>query len=229
MVESSVTSKAPSLPSHTPMMQQYLSIKAEYPVDLLFYRMGDFYELFFDDAKTTAALLDITLTARGHSDGEPIPMCGVPYHAAESYLAKLVSLGRSVAVCEQIGDPATTKGPVARQVQRVITPGTLTDDGLLASRQRSAILAINPTTAGVGLALLDLSNGQLELSEIAQIAHLADCIQQLGPNELLVPESHNLELATAMPELSTRPIDNNRFAQRVVRATAAATSRFSAG
>lgn len=215
MVESSVTSKAPSLLSHTPMMQQYLSIKAEYPVDLLFYRMGDFYELFFDDAKTTAALLDITLTARGHSDGEPIPMCGVPYHAAESYLAKLVSLGRSVAVCEQIGDPATTKGPVARQVQRVITPGTLTDDGLLASRQRSAILAINPTTAGVGLALLDLSNGQLELSEIAQIAHLADCIQQLGPNELLVPESHNLELATAMPELSTRPIDNNRFAQRV--------------
>jgi len=196
------------------MMQQYLTIKADYPVDLLFYRMGDFYELFFDDAKTAAELLDITLTARGQSDGQPIPMCGVPYHAAESYLAKLVSLGRSVAVCEQIGDPATTKGPVSREVQRVITPGTLTDDGLLASRQRSAILAINPTAAGVGLALLDLSSGQLELSEVAQIAHLADCVQQLQPSELLVPESQTPELLVPIAELSTRPIDNNRFAQR---------------
>lgn len=196
------------------MMQQYLTIKADYPVDLLFYRMGDFYELFFDDAKTAAELLDITLTARGQSDGQPIPMCGVPYHAAESYLAKLVSLGRSVAVCEQTGDPATTKGPVAREVQRIITPGTLTDDGLLASRQRSAILAINPTAAGVGLALLDLSSGQLELSEVAQIADLADCVQQLQPSELLVPESQTPGLLVSIAELSTRPIDNNRFAQR---------------
>ena len=173
MVEPSLTSTVSLLQNHTPMMQQYLTIKADYPVDLLFYRMGDFYELFFDDAKTAAELLDITLTARGQRDGQPIPMCGVPYHAAESYLAKLVSLGRSVAVCEQTGDPATTKGPVAREVQRVITPGTLTDDGLLASRQRSAILAINPTAAGVGLALLDLSSGQLELSEVTQIADLS--------------------------------------------------------
>ena len=117
--------------------------------------MGDFYELFFDDAKTAAELLDITLTARGqrwaaHSHVQ------VPFHAAESYLAKLVGLGLSVAVCEQVGDPTNTKGPVARKVQRVITPGTLTDDGLLASRRRSAILAINPTATGVGLGLLDL-------------------------------------------------------------------------
>ena len=181
MAEPSPADKAASLHNHTPMMQQYLAIKADYPSDLLFYRMGDFYELFFDDAKTAANLLDITLTARGHSEGQPIPMCGVPFHAAESYLAKLVGLGRSVAVCEQVGDPATTKGPVAREVQRVITPGTLTDEGLLAGRQRSAILAINPTADGVGLALLDLSNGQLELLEIAQIEHLTDSFSSYGP------------------------------------------------
>ena len=115
----------------TPMMQQYLSIKADHPDALLFYRMGNFYELFFDDAKVAADLLDITLTARGHSGSEPIPMCGVPYHAADGYLAKLVKLGRSVAICEQVGDPATSKGPVERRVQRIVTPGTLTDEALL--------------------------------------------------------------------------------------------------
>ena len=214
MAEPSPAKKAASLHNHTPMMQQYLAIKADYPADLLFYRMGDFYELFFDDAKTAANLLDITLTARGQSDGQPIPMCGVPYHAAESYLAKLVGLGRSVAVCEQVGDPTTTKGPVARQVQRVITPGTLTDEGLLAGHQRSAILAINPTTDGVGLALLDLSNGQLELLQIAQVEHLTDYIQQLRPSELLMPESRSPELSSMVPELSTRPIDDARFSQR---------------
>ena len=214
MAEPSPAKKAASLHNHTPMMQQYLAIKADYPADLLFYRMGDFYELFFDDAKTAANLLDITLTARGQSDGQPIPMCGVPYHAAESYLAKLVGLGRSVAVCEQVGDPTTTKGPVAREVQRVITPGTLTDEGLLAGHQRSAILAINPTTDGVGLALLDLSNGQLELLQIAQVEHLTDYIQQLRPSELLMPESRSPELSSMVPELSTRPIDDARFSQR---------------
>jgi DNA mismatch repair protein MutS len=214
MAEPSPAKKAASLHNHTPMMQQYLAIKSDYPADLLFYRMGDFYELFFDDAKTAANLLDITLTARGQSDGQPIPMCGVPYHAAESYLAKLVGLGRSVAVCEQVGDPATTKGPVAREVQRVITPGTLTDEGLLTGRQRSAILAINPTIDGVGLALLDLSNGQLELLEIAQVDHLTDYVQQLRPSELLMPESRTPELSPMVPELSTRPIDDGRFSQR---------------
>ncbi|MGY8860665.1 MAG: MutS N-terminal domain-containing protein, partial [Pseudomonadales bacterium] len=113
------------------MMQQFLRIKANHPRDLLFYRMGDFYELFFDDAKRAAELLDITLTARGTSAGEPIPMCGVPYHAAENYLARLVKAGISVAIVEQIGDPATSKGPVDRQVVRVVTPGTLSDEALL--------------------------------------------------------------------------------------------------
>ena len=203
-----------ALQNHTPMMQQYLTIKAGYPADLLFYRMGDFYELFFDDAKTAANLLDITLTARGHSDGEPIPMCGVPYHAAEGYLAKLVSLGRSVAVCEQVGDPATTKGPVARQVQRVITPGTLTDDSLLASHRSSATLAINTTTDGFGLALLDLSSSQIELSEVTQTSARLDSIQRLQPSELLIPESGAEGLQNVLPDIGLRVLDNARFALR---------------
>ena len=131
-----------NLESHTPMMQQYLGIKANHVDALLFYRMGDFYELFFDDAKTAADLLDITLTARGQSDGKPIPMCGVPFHAADGYLARLVKLGRSVAICEQVGDPATSKGPVERQVQRIVTPGTLTDEALLESRTDLSLIHI---------------------------------------------------------------------------------------
>ena len=128
--------KAEVTPVHTPMMRQYLAIKAEYAEMLVFYRMGDFYELFYDDAKRAAKLLDITLTARGKSGGNAIPMAGVPYHAAEGYLAKLVRKGESVAICEQIGDPATSKGPVERKVMRVVTPGTLTDEALLAETPR---------------------------------------------------------------------------------------------
>src|SRR5512143_2261173 len=117
--------------AHTPMMQQYLRLKAQHPDILLFYRMGDFYELFYEDAEKAARLLDITLTTRGSSAGAPIKMAGVPYHAVEQYLAKLLKLGESVAICEQIGDPATAKGPVDRQVTRIVTPGTLTDAALL--------------------------------------------------------------------------------------------------
>ena len=124
------------------MMQQFLRIKAKHPHDLLFYRMGDFYELFYDDARKAAQLLDITLTARGKSAGEPIPMCGVPYHAAEGYLARLVKAGVSVAIAEQIGDPATSKGPVDRQVVRVVTPGTLSDEALLDDRLDNLLLAV---------------------------------------------------------------------------------------
>src|SRR5690625_5536837 len=122
-------------PPHTPMMQQYLRIKAQHPNELLFYRMGDFYELFYDDAKQAAQLLDVTLTARGKSSGEPIPMAGIPYHAADTYLAKLVRAGLSVAICEQIGDPATSKGPVERQVVRIVTPGTLSEIGRASCRE----------------------------------------------------------------------------------------------
>ena len=214
MAGTSISTPTFELQNHTPMMQQYLSIKADYPVELLFYRMGDFYELFFDDAKTAAELLDITLTARGQSDGQPIPMCGVPFHAAESYLAKLVGLGLSVAICEQVGDPTNTKGPVARKVQRVITPGTLTDDGLLASRTRSAILAINPTSAGVGLGLLDLSSSQLELLELANIDELKDCIHQLQPNELLLPEGSASLIQNGLTDVGSRLLDGAHFAQR---------------
>jgi len=125
------------------MMQQFLRIKAQHQDSLLFYRMGDFYELFFEDAKTAANVLDITLTARGKSGGEPIPMCGIPYHAADRYLAKLVEAGISVAICEQIGDPATSKGPVERQVVRIITPGTVSDEALLDERRDNCLLAIS--------------------------------------------------------------------------------------
>ena len=143
-----------------------------------------------------------------------IPMCGVPYHSAEGYLAKLVGLGRSVAVCEQVGDPATTKGPVAREVQRVITPGTLTDEGLMSSHRRSATLAINPTADGFGLALLDLSNSQVELSEVVHNQALIDSIQQLQPSELLLPEDISEQLQSVLPDMGMRLLDDARFAQR---------------
>ena len=144
-------------PQHTPMMQQYLRIKADHPDMLLFYRMGDFYELFFGDAEKAARLLDITLTARGSSAGEPIKMAGVPYHAAEQYLAKLVKLGESVAVCEQIGDPATSKGPVERKVARIVTPGTLTDAALLDDKRDNLLLALWPQHNEIGMAWLSLA------------------------------------------------------------------------
>ncbi len=143
---SAQSSPAPeaALAAHTPMMRQYLRAKAEHPDKLLFYRMGDFYELFYDDAQRAARLLDITLTARGQSAGAPIPMAGVPYHAVEGYLARLMKLGESVAICEQIGDPATSKGPVERKVLRVVTPGTVTDANLLDAKRDSLLVAVNP-------------------------------------------------------------------------------------
>ena len=149
------------------MMQQYLAIKSEHPHELLFYRMGDFYELFYDDAEVASRLLDITLTSRGKSAGEAIPMAGVPYHAAEGYLARLVKAGRSVAIAEQIGDPATSKGPVEREVVRIVTPGTLTDESLLEARQDALILAISSGKTGYGLAWLDVSSGRFLVSEVA--------------------------------------------------------------
>ena len=125
--------------NHTPMMRQYFGLKSQHPNDLLFYRMGDFYEIFYDDAKKAAHLLDITLTSRGQSGGQPIPMAGIPYHAAENYIARLVRLGESVVVCEQVGDPATSKGPVDRQVARIVTPGTLSDEAFLEERKEMII------------------------------------------------------------------------------------------
>jgi len=173
---------------HTPMMRQYLGIKAEHPGRLLFYRMGDFYELFFDDARRAAELLDITLTHRGKSGGEPIPMCGVPYHAAESYLAKLVKLGESVAICEQIGDPATSKGPVERQVARIVTPGTVSDEALMDERSDNLLAALLHSDRQYGLAWLDLTGGRFHVEQLDDPASLAGELERLRPAELLLPE-----------------------------------------
>ena len=175
---------------HTPMMRQYLSIKADYPDMLLLYRMGDFYELFYDDAKRAAKLLDITLTARGKSGGNAIPMAGVPYHAIEGYLAKLVRKGESVAICEQIGDPATSKGPVERQVARIVTPGTLTDEALLAENRDNLVASIFATADGVGVAWLDLAGGRFRLTEAPDMQSAIGEIERLRPAELIVDEDH---------------------------------------
>ncbi|WP_130831294.1 DNA mismatch repair protein MutS [[Erwinia] mediterraneensis] len=174
--------------AHTPMMQQYLRLKAEHPDILLFYRMGDFYELFFDDAKRASQLLDISLTKRGASAGEPIPMAGVPYHAVESYLAKLVQQGESVAICEQIGDPALSKGPVERKVVRIVTPGTISDEALLQERQDNLLAAIFQSPRGYGYATLDISSGRFRLSEPADMETMAAELQRTSPAELLYPE-----------------------------------------
>ncbi|MBA0916607.1 MAG: DNA mismatch repair protein MutS, partial [Nitrosospira sp.] len=170
------------------MMQQYLRIKAQHSDMLMFYRMGDFYELFFDDAEKAARLLDITLTRRGVSAGEPIKMAGVPYHAAEQYLAKLVRMGESVAICEQTGDPATAKGPVERQVTRIITPGTLTDAALLEEKRDCVLLAMVLNESTLGLSWLNLAAGQFYIMETTA-DNLASELERLKPSEVLLPES----------------------------------------
>ncbi|MBT9539266.1 DNA mismatch repair protein MutS [Thiobacillus sp.] len=184
--------------AHTPMMQQYLGIKAQNPDMLLFYRMGDFYELFFDDAEKAARLLNITLTTRGASAGTPIKMAGVPYHSAEQYLARLLKLGESVVIAEQIGDPATSKGPVERQVARIVTPGTLTDSGLLDETCDTLILAIvpdrvnaAPDTESVGVAWLNLAAGRFQISEIPPAA-LPALLARVRPAEILAPDDFTL-------------------------------------
>ncbi|WP_394240107.1 DNA mismatch repair protein MutS [Vibrio astriarenae] len=173
---------------HTPMMQQYLKLKAENPDILLFYRMGDFYELFYDDAKRASQLLDISLTKRGSSAGEPIPMAGVPFHAVEGYLAKLVQLGESVAICEQIGDPATSKGPVERKVVRIVTPGTVTDEALLSERIDNLIAAIYHHNGKFGYATLDVTSGRFQLIEPENEEAMVAELQRTLPRELLFPE-----------------------------------------
>jgi DNA mismatch repair protein MutS len=179
-------SKAPPS-AHTPMMQQYFRAKAEHPDKLLLYRMGDFYELFYADAERAAKLLDITLTARGASAGAPIPMAGVPYHAIEGYLARLMKLGESVAICEQVGDPATSKGPVERKVLRVVTPGTVTDANLLDAKRNSLLVAVNAGKHRAGIAWLNLASGEFTLTELP-VAEAPTLIERLDLAELLVPD-----------------------------------------
>jgi len=176
--------------THTPMMRQYLSLKAQHSDALLFYRMGDFYELFYDDARRAAKLIDITLTSRGESAGKPVPMAGVPVHAVDNYLARLVRLGESVAICEQIGDPRTSKGPVDREVVRVVTPGTLTDEALLDARRPSYVAALDAANGGtrIGLAWLDLASGHFWVMEVEGNDALRAELERIKPAEILVAE-----------------------------------------
>jgi len=215
-----MTNPTPDLSAHTPMMRQYLTIKAEFPHILIFYRMGDFYELFFDDAKKASDLLDISLTARGKTGGNAIPMAGVPYHAVDNYLAKLVKLGESVAICEQIGDPATSKGPVERKVVRIITPGTVSDEALLTDRQDNLIVAIvesslhakgsskskKTSEPDFGLAYLDMTSGRFVITEPQTSEQLQAELQRLSPAELLYSETlSTMPLIDSYKGLRRRP------------------------
>ena len=188
-METTGIQKLSDLESHTPMIQQYLRIKADHPNHLLFYRMGDFYELFFEDAKRASELIHITLTSRGHSAGTPIPMAGVHYHSADNYIAKLVRLGETIAICEQIGDPNTCKGPVERQVVRILTPGTLTDESLLDERKDNLIMAINFQDPHYGLAYLDLTSGRFRVSQVDSLALLINELERINPAEVLISDS----------------------------------------
>ena len=191
------------------MMQQYHRIKAQHRDKLLFYRMGDFYELFYEDAEKAAKLLDITLTQRGMSAGEAVKMAGVPYHAAEHYLAKLVKLGESIAICEQIGDPTTSKGPVAREVTRIITPGTLTDAALLDGKSDSILAALTLHKATLGLAWLNLAAGQFCVLETTRDNLLSE-IERIQPAEILVPES--FEITSDLKEYGVlRQLSSDQF------------------
>ena len=183
-----MTKNIADLSAHTPMMQQYWRLKNQHLDQLMFYRMGDFYEIFYEDAKKAAKLLDITLTARGQSAGQAIPMCGIPYHAAEGYLAKLVKLGESVVICEQVGDPATSKGPVDRQVVRIITPGTVSDEALLDERRDNLLAAVLGDERLFGLAVLDITSGSFSVLEIPGWENLLAELERLNPVELLIPD-----------------------------------------
>uniref|UniRef100_E6QUI4 DNA mismatch repair protein MutS n=1 Tax=mine drainage metagenome TaxID=410659 RepID=E6QUI4_9ZZZZ len=200
---------------HTPMMQQYLRIKAEHTDKLLFYRMGDFYELFFEDAERAAKLLGITLTSRGSSAGKPISMAGVPFHAADAYLAKLVKLGLSVAICEQLGDPATSKGPVDRAVKRIVTPGTLTDAALLDERRDSLLLCLFPESdEHIGLAWLNLSSGIFSLA-VCTADDVSGWLERLSPAEILLPDNAQIAIRTGIE--SVRKLPANEFEAKAAR------------
>lgn len=192
------------------MIQQYLAIKAQHPDDLLFYRMGDFYELFFEDAVVASEFLEITLTSRGRASGNPIPMCGVPFHAVDSYLNRLVSMGRSVVICEQVGDPNASRGPVERKVQRIVTPGTLTEEALLDSQRESVLMAISATEArfrSAGIAWLNLSTGSFVATEANSREQIVALVESVNPSEILVPEGCTQDWS----EAAQRELDPLRF------------------
>ncbi len=199
------------VPTPTPMMQQYLQIKSEHQNQLLFYRMGDFYELFYDDAVLAAKELDITLTARGNAAGKPIPMAGVPYHAVENYIARLVKKGYTLAICEQIGDPATSKGPVERKVCRIITPGTLTEEAFLDARQDNLIACIYQSNQIFGIASLELSTAQFNISLASNNNELQTELARMSPAELLHPEGMQLPYITQINNCALQPLIKTEF------------------
>lgn len=178
--------------THTPMMQQYLRIKAEHPNTLLFYRMGDFYELFYDDAKKASKILDITLTARGQSAGNPIPMCGIPYHAADNYLSRLIKRGESVAICEQTSKPGENKGPVNREVKRIVTPGTVTEEALLDERKDNLLICIHHHDDKYGVASLNITSGRFNVFEIEHKTQVYAELERLQAVEVLLSEDNPL-------------------------------------
>ena len=197
---------AQELKQHTPMMQQFLILKSEVPDTLLFYRMGDFYELFFDDARKASQLLGISLTQRGKTGGNAIPMAGVPYHSVEGYLAKLITLGESIAICEQVGDPATSKGPVERKIVRIITPGTITDEALLDDKQDNLLCSVYQQGETFGIASLDIGSGRFIVNEFHKNESLQAEIQRLNPAELLYPDNfESIELIEHLSTIRRRP------------------------
>ncbi len=195
-VSTSTTSNQPDhstdFGTHTPMMQQFLRIKADHPDTLLFYRMGDFYELFYDDARKAARLLDITLTSRGSSNGSPIPMCGIPYHAADNYLSRLIKRGESVAICEQVSKPGESKGPVKRKVMRIVTPGTVTEEALLDERKDNLLVCVHKQANKIGIASLSISAGRFCVLEVRSAEQLLAELERLNPAEILLAEDSTL-------------------------------------
>lgn len=195
-----------TLSQHTPLMQQYLRIKADHPDRLLFFRMGDFYELFYEDAQKAARLLDITLTARGESAGAPIPMAGLPYHAAEGYLARLIRQGQSIAICEQVGEPSGGKGLVERKVVRILTPGTVTEEALLEDRRDVLLVALSHQKNGFGLAALDISGGRFSVQDLRSEEAVQSELERLNPAEILISEDWHLpQLLDGRLGVSRRP------------------------
>jgi DNA mismatch repair protein MutS len=178
-----------TLSKSTPMLQQYLAIKGENPDAILFYRMGDFYEMFFEDAELAAGILEITLTSRNKNDPAPVPMCGVPHRAASGYIARLIERGYKVAVCDQVEDPAAAKGLVRREVVRVITPGMVIDEEFLDARANNFILALSRIKGLCGLAYLDISTGTFRVTESADADQILDEARRVGPREILLAES----------------------------------------
>ena len=210
----------PTRSTHTPMMRQYLEIKSLHPDTLVFYRMGEFYELFYADAEKASRLLDITLTTRGQSAGKPIPMAGVPAHSVDQYLARLIRQREPVAICEQVGVPDKSKGPVDRKVVRVITPGTLTDENLLDERLENSIAAVYVDGSKCGLAVLEVSSGRFYACDLPDTTEVANELERTAPSELLYPEEADPELYPQIKSISSRKIpawyyDLNRASQRL--------------